>query len=67
VMPTYQGILTAPETAAIVELIKSLREGEEQPAVQLPAIADGGVIAVDGWIAPAPSDPAAVIDDAARE
>ena len=55
VMPTYQGILTAPETAAIVELIKSLREGEEQPEVQLPTIADGGVIPADGWIAPASS------------
>jgi cytochrome c oxidase subunit 2 len=25
-MPSYQGVLTAPETAAIVELIRSLRD-----------------------------------------
>jgi cytochrome c oxidase subunit 2 len=38
VMPTYQGVLTAPETAAIVELIKSLREGEEPPSIALPPL-----------------------------
>ena len=26
IMPTYQGVLTAPETAALLELIRSLRD-----------------------------------------
>jgi len=56
VMPTYQGILQAPEAAAIVEFIKSLREGEEEPVVQLPTIVDGGVVPADGWVAPAPTE-----------
>lgn len=38
VMPTYQGVLTAPEVAALVEYIKSLREGDTEPGVQLPAV-----------------------------
>jgi cytochrome c oxidase subunit 2 len=38
VMPTYQGLLAAPETAAIVELIKSLRQVPvAPPTVPLPA------------------------------
>ncbi|MDB4935543.1 MAG: Cytochrome c oxidase polypeptide [Labilithrix sp.] len=48
VMPTYQGSLTAAETGALVELIRSLRDGPVAPAgVALPALeittaADGG-------------------------
>jgi cytochrome c oxidase subunit 2 len=40
VMPTYQGVLTASETAALVEYIKSLREGEVEPGpgVRLPVL-----------------------------
>jgi cytochrome c oxidase subunit 2 len=46
-MPTYQGILTAPEAAALVEYIKSLTYESMQPSVALPSVvvryADGGV------------------------
>jgi cytochrome c oxidase subunit 2 len=48
VMPTYQGSLTAAETGALVELIRSLRDGPAAPAgVALPRLeittaADGG-------------------------
>jgi len=42
VMPTYQGILTAPEAAAIVEYIKTLRAGGIEPSVQLPTDAGAG-------------------------
>jgi cytochrome c oxidase subunit 2 len=52
VMPTYQGILEAPEAAAIVEFIKSLRElDEEKPEVQLPTIDDAGVQPSDAPVA----------------
>jgi cytochrome c oxidase subunit 2 len=48
VMPSYQGSLSAPEAAAIVELMKSLKDGPASPAgVALPGlrvekISDGG-------------------------
>ncbi len=47
VMPVYQGVLSAGETAALVELIRSLRNGPVQPSgVALPRLemtsADGG-------------------------
>jgi cytochrome c oxidase subunit 2 len=48
VMPTYQGSLTAAETGALVELIRSLRDGPAAPAgVALPRLeitttTDGG-------------------------
>jgi cytochrome c oxidase subunit 2 len=38
VMPTYQGTLTAPEAAAIVELIKSVRDGQVPRGVVLPPL-----------------------------
>jgi cytochrome c oxidase subunit 2 len=38
VMPTYQGTLTAPEAAAIVELIKSVRDGPAPRGVTLPSL-----------------------------
>jgi len=38
VMPTYQGVLLAPEVAAIVEYIKSLGEDGVESGVQLPTI-----------------------------
>lgn len=37
-MPTYQGLLQAPEVAAIVEYIKSLRADVVETGVQLPTI-----------------------------
>lgn len=49
VMPSYQGVLSAGETAALVELIRSLRDGPRAPSgVPLPTlevtvVADGGV------------------------
>jgi cytochrome c oxidase subunit 2 len=46
VMPTYLGLLTQPETAALVEYIKTLRDGPVTPGVTLPTLeyepADGG-------------------------
>jgi cytochrome c oxidase subunit 2 len=48
VMPTYQGTLSAPEAAAIVELIKSLKDGPAPsagvplPALRVEKINDGG-------------------------
>jgi cytochrome c oxidase subunit 2 len=47
VMPTYQGTLTAAETGALLELIRSLRDGPIAPGVGLPALVveaapDGG-------------------------
>lgn len=36
VMPTYQGVLTATEVGAILELIRSLRDVSPKPAVTLP-------------------------------
>ena len=57
VMPTYQGILEAPETAAIIEFIKSLREtDEEKPEVQLPSIDDSGITATDAPVAPSDAE-----------
>jgi cytochrome c oxidase subunit 2 len=38
VMPTYHGVLEEPETAALVELIKSLRDGHPEPSVVLPKV-----------------------------
>lgn len=48
VMPTYRGVLSSAETAALVELIRSLRDGPHQASgVALPALAitplDGGM------------------------
>jgi len=46
VMPTYQGTLTAAETGALVELIRSLRGPPPAPGITLPrlqvTLADGG-------------------------
>ena len=53
VMPTYQGVLQAPEAAAIVEYIKALREGEAEPSVQLPTISS--VESSDAAAAPSPT------------
>jgi len=39
-MPTYRGTLSPAETAAIVELIKSLRDGEIPSGIRLPVIAN---------------------------
>jgi cytochrome c oxidase subunit II len=36
IMPAYQGVLAPPEVAALIELIKSLREGDVEPSVVLP-------------------------------
>jgi cytochrome c oxidase subunit 2 len=38
VMPTYFGVLAQPETAAIVEYIKTLEDGPVVPGVALPAL-----------------------------
>jgi cytochrome c oxidase subunit 2 len=43
VMPPYQGVLTAPEAAALVEYIKSLRESDIEPSVVLPTTGDAGI------------------------
>jgi cytochrome c oxidase subunit 2 len=40
IMPSYQGVLPAPEVAAIVEFIKSLREGDVEPSVVLPPVSE---------------------------
>jgi cytochrome c oxidase subunit 2 len=37
VMPTYQGLLPAPEAAALVEFVKSLRDVPATPGGQEPA------------------------------
>lgn len=45
VMPTFVGTLSQPDTAAIVEYIRSLRDDTKRPAVALPEVApvlDGG-------------------------
>jgi cytochrome c oxidase subunit 2 len=47
VMPTYQGVLTAPEAAALVEYIKALREDDVDPGVDLPKVDDARPTAVD--------------------
>jgi cytochrome c oxidase subunit II len=48
VMPSYQGVLAAPEVAALVEFIKSLREGDVESGVELPTSTDAaGVPTVD--------------------
>lgn len=38
VMPTYQGVLSAPEVAALLEYIKSLRAAGPASGVELPAL-----------------------------
>jgi cytochrome c oxidase subunit 2 len=38
IMPTYHGILEEPETAALVEFIKTLRDGPPDPSVALPNV-----------------------------
>ena len=38
VMPSFRGQLTAEETGALVELIRSLKDGGEQQAVKLPVL-----------------------------
>jgi cytochrome c oxidase subunit II len=38
VMPSYHGVLEEPETAALVEFIKSLRDGHPEPSVVLPKV-----------------------------
>jgi cytochrome c oxidase subunit 2 len=45
VMPTYRGLLSAEETGALVELIRSLADAPTSPAVRLPALR---VEALDG-------------------
>ncbi len=45
VMPTFQGSLSQPDTAAVVEFIRSLRDQHREPSVALPAVsveADAG-------------------------
>jgi cytochrome c oxidase subunit 2 len=42
VMPSYRGILDQPEVAALVELIKSLRDAPVAPSVTLPRVAPLG-------------------------
>ncbi len=37
-MPTYHGVLEQPETAALVEFIKTLRDGVPDPSVALPPV-----------------------------
>ncbi|GAC1354216.1 MAG: cytochrome c oxidase subunit II [Polyangiales bacterium] len=70
VMPTYQGILEAPEAAAIVEFIKSLREGADLPApvVTLPQLVDGGFVvgapAMPGTLEPPGLDAGSLVDGA---
>ncbi len=57
VMPPYQGVLSAAETAALVELIRSLRNGPPEPsgvplpALEVTAVPDAGAID-DGGTAP---------------
>jgi cytochrome c oxidase subunit II len=49
VMPTYQGLLSAGETAALVELIRSLRNGPPEtsgvplPVLEITSARDGGI------------------------
>jgi cytochrome c oxidase subunit II len=38
VMPSYHALLTEPETAALVEFIKSLRDAPHEPSVLLPPV-----------------------------
>jgi cytochrome c oxidase subunit 2 len=38
VMPSYHSLLTEPETAALVEFIKSLRDPPSEPGVALPKV-----------------------------
>jgi cytochrome c oxidase subunit 2 len=38
IMPTYHGILEEPETAALVEFIKTLRDATPNPSVVLPSV-----------------------------
>ena len=48
VMPVYQGTLSAGETAALVELIRSLRNGPPEPSgvalprIEITTVRDGG-------------------------
>ena len=42
VMPTYRGVLEEPEAAALVELIRSLKEAPYAPSVTLPPVAPLG-------------------------
>lgn len=56
-MPSYQGQLSAAETGALVELIKSLRDAPESPGVALPrlevrAVTDAGVVPSRGGPSP---------------
>jgi cytochrome c oxidase subunit 2 len=48
VMPSYQGVLSAGDVAALVELIRSARASDLEPAVRLPP--------VEARAAPSPSD-----------
>lgn len=62
IMPSYMGLLDAPEVAALVALIRSLRDVTrgDRPEVPLPASADGGVVPlprIDDPRAPAPPSP----------
>jgi cytochrome c oxidase subunit 2 len=52
VMPTYQGLLTAPETGALIELIRSLKDGpmSASAGVQLPQL--DVVLTLDGGAPP---------------
>lgn len=50
VMPTYQGTLTAAETGALIELIRSLKDRPLAPGIALPALD----VAPAGPPAPAP-------------
>jgi cytochrome c oxidase subunit 2 len=41
VMPSYHALLSEPETAALVEFIKSLRDAPSEPGVVLPTVETG--------------------------
>jgi cytochrome c oxidase subunit 2 len=56
-MPTYKGLLTEPEVAAVVELIKALREKPIPPSVKLPAVAPSGPLPGESSSAPVPQGP----------
>jgi cytochrome c oxidase subunit 2 len=69
VMPTYQGVLEAPEAAAIVEFIESLHAGERAPSgVTLPALSTSAAPPAPSAVsASAPAAAANGADAAARD
>jgi hypothetical protein len=55
VMPTYQGVLTQADAAAIVEFIKLLRFEKPAPKVELPAVQAISPAVTNEPIAPSPA------------